>query len=276
MMTVHPRDEAAQGWNRHAAMVRSWLAEAPEAMLAAARMAPGSRVLYIAVGAADQTLDIARRVGPQGHVLATDISAATLALADANARAAGLPQVETRVADAEALGLGGAGFDAAACRLGLMFCRAPLAALAGARAALRPGGRFCALVFSEPQHSPCPVTMMAVARRHAGLHAPSPFEPGTLLSLGAPGRFVRLLDAAGFVDIQAQRVSAPYRPPTSADDVEFVRTVGSPIMQMLAPLPAAAQRDAWNEMRTKLNVFTTPDGWVGPNELLLCNASAPP
>jgi len=275
MMAAHPWDEAAQGWNRHAAVIRSWLAEATEAMLTAARIGPGSRVLDIAAGAGDQTLDIAGRVGPQGHVLATDISAAILALADANARAAGLQQVETRVADAEALGLGGAGLDAAVCRLGLMFCRAPLAALAGARAALRPGGRFSALVFSGPQHNPCLVTMMAVARRHAGLAPTSPFEPGTLMSLGEPGRFEHLLDAAGFVDIEAQLMSAPFHLPTSADYVAFVRSAGSPIMQMLAPLPAAAQRDAWNEMRVQLNVFATPDGWVGPNELLLCSASAP-
>lgn len=73
MMTAHPWDEAAQGWNRHAAVIRSWLAEATEAMLTAARIGPGSRVLDIAAGAGDQTLDIACRVGPQGHVLATDI-----------------------------------------------------------------------------------------------------------------------------------------------------------------------------------------------------------
>ena len=156
-----------------------------------------------------------------------------------------------------------------------MFCRAPLSALAGARAALRRGGRFSALVFSGPQHNPCLVTMMAVARRHAGPPATSPFEPGTLMSLGEPGRIERLLQDAGFVDIQAQLMSAPFHLPTSADYVEFVRSAGSPIMQMLAPLPAAAQRDAWEEMRAQLNVFATPDGWVGPNELLLCSASAP-
>lgn len=275
MMAAHPWDEAAQGWNQHAAVIRHWLAEATEAMLAAARFGSGSRVLDIAAGAGDQTLDIARRVGPQGQVVATDISAAILALADANARAAGLQQVETRVADAQALGLDGAGFDAAVCRLGLMFCRTPLAAVAGARAALRPGGRFSALVFSAPQHNPCLVTMMTVARRHAGLPAASPFEPGTLMSLGEPGRLEHLLQEAGFVDIEAQLVSAPFRLPTSAEYVEFVRSAGSPIMQMLAPLPAEAQRHAWNEMRAQLKVFATPDGWVGPNELLLCSASAP-
>ena len=108
-------------------------------------------------------------------------------------------QVETRVADAERLGLDGAGFDAALCRLGLMFCPNPGDALASARAALKPGGRFAALVFGGPQGNPCVALMMATALRHRGLPAGAAPPPGTLLSLGAPGLMQQLLETAGFV-----------------------------------------------------------------------------
>ena len=273
--TGQPWDKAAHGWNRHALIIRTWLAQAAAAMLASARIGRGARVLDIAAGAGDQTLDIARAVGPQGHVLATDISAAILALAADNARAAGLRQVETRVADAQALGLDGAGFDAAVCRLGLMFCHAPLKALHAARAALKPGGRFSALVFSQPQHNPCLGVMMATALRHAGSAPRPPYAPGTLMSLGEPGLLARLLHSAGFVDIEMQTIDAPFRLPTSRDYVDFVRTSGTPIMEILAPLPAAAQGAAWADMAEQLKVFNTPTGWVGPNELLLCAATAP-
>ena len=89
-VTGHPWDRAAEGWNKHSAVIRSWLEEATGAMLDAARIKPGACVLDIAAGAGDQTLDIARRVGPQGQVLATDISAQILMLARDKARAAGL------------------------------------------------------------------------------------------------------------------------------------------------------------------------------------------
>lgn len=271
----HPWDNAAQGWNKHTPIIRAWLAGATAAMLTSARIAAGSRVLDIAAGAGDQTLDIARCIGPQGQVLATDISSAILALAADNARAAGLNNIDTRVADAQALGLAGAGFDAAVCRLGLMFCHAPLEALTAARAALKPGGRFSALVFSQPRHNPCLVMMMKIALKHAGLPARSPFEPGTLMSLGEPGVLAGLLHAAGFADIETREIQAPFRLPTSRDYVEFVRTSGSPIMAILAPLSASTQRDAWDDMTDQLNRFNTPAGWIGPNELLLCSATAP-
>jgi SAM-dependent methyltransferase len=276
MTTGHPWDHAAEGWNRHAGLIRAWLRPATAAMLDAARFGPGARVLDIAAGAGDQTLDIAERVGPSGQVLATDISPRILALAQANAHAAGHPQVETRVADAQALGLAGANFDAAVSRLGLMFCTAPLDALKQARAALKPGGRFSALVFSGPPTNPCLAVMTRTALRHAGLPAQSPFQPGTLMSLGEPGLLARLLHSAGFDDISVQTVQAPFRFPTSREYVEFVRSSGSPLMQLLAPLSETAQRAAWDDMVEQLTVFATPSGWVGPNELLLCSAVAPP
>ena len=273
--TGHPWDQAAHGWNRHTTIIRAWLEEATRAMLDAARIAHGARVLDIAAGAGDQTQDIALRVGPQGRVLATDISAAILALAADNARAAGLRHVDTRVADAQALGLEGAGFDAAVCRLGLMFCHAPLEALRAARSALKPGGRFSALVFSQPQHNPCLGMMMATALRHAGSAPRSPYAPGTLMSLGEPGLLARLLHTAGFVDIEMQTIDAPFRLPTSRDYVDFVRTSGTPIIEILAPLPVSAQSAAWDDMAEQLKLFNTPTGWSGPNELLLCAATSP-
>ena len=273
----HPWDRAAAGWNDHTRIIRAWLHDATRMMLDAAHISAGSRVLDIAAGSGDQTLDIARRVGENGYVLATDISARILELAQHNARAEGFSQIETRVADAQSLGLDGAHFDAAVSRLGLMFCDEPLVALTGACNALKPGGRFAALVFSGPHNNPCLTIMMQTALRHAGLtaDAPSPFAAGTLMSLGRPGLLVQLLNEAGFVDINVQPVIAPFRLPQSLHYIDFVRSAGSPIMQILAPLTVTEQGDAWDDMEAQLNAFGTTRGWVGPHELLLCSATAP-
>jgi len=269
----HPWDDAAQGWDHHATSIRTWLHGATAAMLDAAQLTRGARVLDIAAGAGDQTLDIAQRIGPGGAVLATDISPRILALAQDRLRAAGITTAATRVADAQTLDLAGANFDAAVCRLGLMFCTSPLQALQGARAALRPGGRFSALVFSQPQANPCLVILARTAQRHAGLPERSPFEPGGLMSLGQPGLMQRLLHQAGFVDIAVQSMAAPFVLPSVQHYVDFVRSSASPVMQMLKALPPAGQASAWDEMTEQLQVFSTPQGWAGPNELLICSAT---
>lgn len=262
-------DQGADGWNQHTTLIQAWLRDVTAAMLDGVGITPGSRVLDLAAGAGDQTLELARRTGPHGFVLATDISARMLVLAQENLLAAGMQHVDTRLADAQALGLDGSDFDAAVCRLGLMFCERPLDALGEVRKALKPGGRFGAVVFSEPQGNPCLAIMMSTALRHAGLPARSPFEPGTLLSLGKPGLLAGLLEDAGFVDVHVRPVSAPFHVPSSQHYIDFVRTSGSPIMQILARLSARAQQDAWDDMVAQLAVFMTPTGWVGSNELLL-------
>lgn len=272
---AHPWDATAEAWDRHSTMLGAWLSGATAALLDAAGVGPGARVLDIAAGAGDQTLDILRRIGPSGQVLATDISPRVLALATEKLRRAGFDGVPTRVADAQALGLAGAGFDAAVCRLGLMFCQAPLAALTGIRSALRPGGRFAALVFSAPPGNPCIAIMASTALRHAGRAPVSPFEPGSLLSLGQPGLLAARLASAGFAAIDVRAIAAPMRLPSCQNYIDFVRSAGLPIMAILAPLSAAAQREAWQDIALQLDRFATAGGWEGPNELLLCSATRP-
>jgi ubiquinone/menaquinone biosynthesis C-methylase UbiE len=278
---LHPWDTAAVGWNHHSDLIHDWLKDSTQVMLDEAHIKLGHRVLDIAAGAGDQTLDIAHRVGAAGHVLATDVSPGILALARQNAKAAGLAQVSTQVADAQTLGLANAAFDAAVCRLGLMFCCSPAMALREIRAALRPKGRFTALVFGPAEHNPCLAMILATARQHAGLirtAATKPadaFEPGTLMSLGKPGLLKAMLQNAGFVDVMVRTVSVPFRTPSAAHYVDFLRSSASPIIEILAPLSVSAKHAAWSDMTETLNIFSTASGWVGPNELLLSSAAAP-
>ena len=262
-------DKSAAGWNEHAPQIRAWLATATDAMLDMAAIGSRSRVLDVAAGSGDQTLDIAQRVGPDGYVLATDLSPAILALAQRNAERAGHRHVETKVADGERLPVADASFDAAVSRLGLMFFPDPLQGLREMHRATRPGGRVCTMVFSRPDRNPCVTILMSTALKYAGLAPRDPFQPGGLLSLGKPGLADELFRAAGFRDVATTTLDAPFRLPTARHYLDFVRTSASPIQQILGRLDRAAADAAWAEMEQRLGEFTTPDGWVGPNELLL-------
>jgi SAM-dependent methyltransferase len=268
-------EQAAPGWNEHSSKIRAWLRPATDAMLAMAGVRPGARVLDVAAGAGDQTLDIAERVGPAGAVLATDLSPAILAFARANAARAGYRNVETLAADAERLELPEASFDAAVCRLGLMLLPDPLQALRAMHRALRPGGGVCSMVFSGPQANPCVAVLMATAMERAGLPPRDPFQPGSLFSLGKPGVIDAMFKAAGFTDIATTRLQAPFRLSSAKDYLDFVRASASPIQQMLGRLDEPRREAAWAAMEQRLKKFDTPTGWQGPNELLLTAARRP-
>lgn len=268
-------DNAAEGWAGASTLIRTWLHEATSMMLAGARIAPGDRVLDVAAGAGDQTLDLARCVGSGGSVLATDISPRILALAGERAHAAGLAQVSTRVADAQSLGLDGANFDAAVCRLGLMLCPEPLRALQSIRRTLVPGGALSMLAFAGVEHNPCVAILVRTARQHAGMGPADPYAPGTLLSLGRTGLLEQLFAQAGYEEVVVQRIAAPFRLGDVSEYLSFVHNSASPVIEILRPLKAAAQDAAWADMSRQLEQFSGPTGWEGPNGLLLATGINP-
>ena len=262
-------DEAAAGWDRHGPKIRAWLRVPTDAMLEMAGICHGQTVLDVAAGAGDQTLDIAARVGAEGAVVATDISEGILTYALGNAVRAMHRNVRIHPADAEDLGLAAATFDAAVCRLGLMFLPNPLAGIQEIHRVLKPGGRFCSMVFAGPEMNPCLRILISTAMRHAGLAPRDPFQPGSLVSLGKAGLMDDLMQQAGFRLVATTRMEVPFRLPTTADYLTFIKDSAGPILQILAPLDDVARAAVWRDIATQLDVYQTADGWIGPNTLLL-------
>jgi cyclopropane fatty-acyl-phospholipid synthase-like methyltransferase len=83
--------EYAEQWCRGKRLRGETSVAATEMMLDLAKIQLGDHVLELAAGTGDLAVMTARRVGPSGHVLATDISANMLNLAAEAAREAGLP-----------------------------------------------------------------------------------------------------------------------------------------------------------------------------------------
>jgi ubiquinone/menaquinone biosynthesis C-methylase UbiE len=262
-------DAAAEGWDAQTPAIRAWLRVPTDAMIAMAGVEPGHRVLDVAAGAGDQTLDIAARVGPQGSVVATDLSPALVERIRANAARAGVSGIEARTADGEARLPEGERFDAAVCRLGLMLMPAPERCLASVAAALRPGGRFCAMAFAGPQENPCLRILISTALRHAGIPPKDPYAPGGLLSLGKLGLLDDIFRATGFDEVATTKMEAPFHLPRVGDYLAFIRAAAGPVRALLGRLDAAAQSAAWADIEDQLRAFDGPDCWTGPNTLLL-------
>jgi len=259
---------AAEPWHRWGPTLEAWLGAATETMLDMAGVAQGARVLDVAAGAGGQTLAAARRVGPDGHVLATDISSNILAFAEHSAREAGLRNVETRVLDGEELDVQPGAFDAVISRVGFIYFPDQHAAFVGVRRALTPGGRLAGIVYSTPEANPFFSIPVSIVRRRAQLPAPAQGQPGPF-SLGAPGAIEAALERAGFVDVEVRRVSAPLRLPSTAEYVRFARESFGALHQMLAILSEAEREKVWREIEHALSRYETGDGFEGPCELLV-------
>lgn len=124
------------------------------ALLDAAGVLPGARVLDVGTGTGIPALFAAELVGPDGVVIATDPSAGLLAAAEANAEAAGVKNLQFRQAAVEALPFPESSFDAVVSQLGLMFTANLMRALGEIRRVLRPGSRAAFLAWGPYEQNP--------------------------------------------------------------------------------------------------------------------------
>jgi ubiquinone/menaquinone biosynthesis C-methylase UbiE len=260
---------AAEGWRRIAGARTQDVDRITERMLDLAGIEPGYRVLDVAAGAGEPTLLAARRVGPNGFVLATDIADRLLSYLDEAAKEAGLANVETRVMDARQLDLEPASFDAAICRMALMLIPERDLALAGIRRALRPGRKLAVVVMSTAEKHPHIAQSLAIARRHAGL-PPAPFEDPGMFALGDPAVLRACFERAGFRDVTIEPVVGQQRFPSLAAAMEHRRNVLPEMRPLLASLSDAEQDAVWAEIEEVMRQFEGVDGVVVPNERLLC------
>lgn len=268
-------ESTAAAWHEWGPVIEEWLGAATGRMLDDAHLDAGSRVLDVAAGAGGQTLAAARRVGPTGHVLATDISPAILEFAAAEARRAGLAGVATLEADGEDLAAVPDGsFDAAISRVGLIYFPDQHRALTEICRTLRPGGRVSSVVYSTADRNGFFALPVGIIRRIAGLPAPAPGLPGPF-SLGTPGVAEALYAGAGLVDVSVTVVPSPLRLPSAAECVRFEHQSFGALHQMLSGVDEEARDAAWREIEQALTQFEDADGFVGPCEMLVVSGTRP-
>jgi SAM-dependent methyltransferase len=191
-------------WAVHADFFEDSPARYDTALLDAAGITPGARVLDVGCGTGSITRAAARRAAP-GLVLGVDLSTAMLDVA--RSRAADLGNVEFARADAQVHPFPDAAFDVVVSRTGASFFGDPPAAFANLARATAPGGRLALLTWQEPARNEWFVEITtAVAGQPLG--GPPPGVPGPF-ALADPDRIVTLLDGAGFADVQVADVREP-------------------------------------------------------------------
>jgi demethylmenaquinone methyltransferase / 2-methoxy-6-polyprenyl-1,4-benzoquinol methylase len=109
---------------------------------------PGQRALDVAGGTADLALQFARRVGPGGQVVLSDINAAMLVRGRDRMLDAGIASPAVQC-DAESLPFASGYFDCVSVAFGLRNMTHKERALAEMLRVLRPGGRLLVLEFSR-------------------------------------------------------------------------------------------------------------------------------
>jgi SAM-dependent methyltransferase len=239
------------------------LAPAGQAMLDAAKLRPGERVLDVGCGFGASTLEAAERVAPSGRVVGVDISAGMLQPARERIAAAGADNIELLHADAQAYAFEAGSFDAVISRFGMMFFEDPQAAFANLARALRAGGRLVFVCPQDPLKNQWVVVALDAAAAALG-RAPDLGAPG------APGpfafadgdRLTQLLTGGGFRDVRLETLTRPFRiGQTINDAVNFILSLPQS-KQLFASAPQDTVDAAATALHAGFAPYARPQGVV--------------
>lgn len=261
-------ESAALGWAKWEQEFSAGLQEVTDVLIDMAGVGPGTRVLDLACGAGSQSIQAAKRVGPNGTVVASDISGTMLEHVRQSADREDIENIETIECAAEDLDKVQTPFDASICRLGLMLFPSPSEALEAIQRVLKPGARFAALVFTTPANNPFMAQPMRIILRHAGKQPPAPGQPG-IFALGGDGVLERLLKDSGLADVGTKTVRALLGLPSATDALEMMQQAFGAYRAVVADLSEAERSKAWAEVHECLKQFERDDGFETELEFII-------
>ena len=212
----------------------------------------GETVVDVGCGCGATTFDLAKQVGPGGHVTGIDISEPMLSRA--RELAPGGAPVDFLLADATVYPFPQGNAHLMFSRFGVMFFANPAISFANMRKALRPDGRLIFACWRTPRDNP----WMMAGLQHAYKYVPKlpemkPEDPGPF-SFASEERVHRILSEAGFARIEMERVDLALDIATGRGldaALESVLTIG-PTSRALEGQPADKVAAATQSIRSML------------------------
>lgn len=264
----HEWGVSAAGWQQHWAIWERATQHVNVRLIDLAHVDVGDRVLDIATGLGEPAFTAARRVGPTGWVIATDVSPQMLALAREGARRLGLQNIEFHEMDAEAPDLPEHTFQSILCRWGLMFLPDLTTALGKLRRLLVPGGRFAASVWGPPERAPAFSVPMGIIRKVRALPPPPAGTPGSF-SLGDARLVERIFTQAGYTAVHTEWLTVTFTYASVEEFIQERQATSASTRVLLAEVSAPEQEAIWQAVAAAMRPYATAEGSLQiPNEVL--------
>ena len=246
---------------------KAQLAQAQSTLLRMAELLPGQSVLEVAAGSGLVTMNLARTVGPKGHVHATDLSDKMVAQLLTRASAAGLDQITCTRMSAEQIKSEDASFDHVICALGLMYVPDPARAMTEMTRVLRPGGRLTVTVWGARSRCGWAEIFPIVDREVASEVCPMFFATGggDVLS--------RMAQAEGLTQVVSERQTEQLHF-ASGDDLVRAVIDGGPVALAVKRFSESARRRVEDAFVESVAAYAQSDGsYKIPGEFLTISAT---
>lgn len=261
-----PNAEQIEAWNgatgvkwvRLQDRLDNLLAPFGDAVIKAAAIKPGERVLDIGCGCGATTLAAAEAAGTTGRILGVDISLPMVTRARERNAERGLTAAFS-VADASLHDFAPGSFDLLLSRFGVMFFDAPAEAFANLHRALTKDGRLAFVCWrTMPENPWLSVPLRAALPLLPPLPPTPPGTPGPF-AFADSAHVTTLLTEAGFTDIRLTPFDADLILGSIDDALTQSLDIG-PLSRLIADLPDDLRARIVATVRAELEKYVTPRG----------------
>jgi ubiquinone/menaquinone biosynthesis C-methylase UbiE len=273
--TLQQWRETASYWTRHHDTIRTMFLPLTRALIEQARIAPGQSVLDVAGGSGEPSLTIAQAVGPTGFVMCTDAIAEMVAVAEREALARGLKNMQFRQCTADSLPFADESFDVAVSRLGVMFFPDPVAAVREMLRVIKPGGRVALAVWGKSELNPYSYVVTGVVSRYVPAVPVAPDAPDAF-RFAEPGKLAGVLKDAGAIDVTERVVKFDMAAPLSPEEFWDMRSeISESLREKLKTLSSEDRARLADEVQEAVREFF-PDGQMRfPAQMLIVSGAKP-
>jgi ubiquinone/menaquinone biosynthesis C-methylase UbiE len=273
--TLQQWRETASYWTRHHDTIRTMFLPLTRALIEQARIAPGQSVLDVAGGSGEPSLTIAQAVGPTGFVMCTDAIAEMVAVAEREALARGLKNMQFRQCTADSLPFADESFDVAVSRLGVMFFPDPVAAVREMLRVIKPGGRVALAVWGKSELNPYSYVVTGVVSRYVPAVPVAPDAPDAF-RFAEPGKLAGVLKDAGAIDVTERVVKFDMAAPLSPEEFWDMRSeISESLREKLKTLSSEDRARLADEVQEAVREFF-PDGQMRfPAQMVIVSGAKP-
>ncbi|HEY5839580.1 MAG TPA: class I SAM-dependent methyltransferase [Pyrinomonadaceae bacterium] len=261
--------ESATYWEKHAQTIRTMFAPLTQALIEEAGIRAGAHVLDVAGGPGEPSLAIAEVVRPSGSVMCTDVVAEMVAAAEREARRRGLMNIEFRQTSADSLPFGDNTFDAAVCRLGVMFFPDSLAGVTEMLRVTKPGGKISFAVWAKSELNPFSYVITNIVSRYIETPPADPNAPGAF-RFAEPGALAQVLTQAGARNVTEKALRFYIEAPITPREFWEMRSQTSgTLREKLEALPKAQTKRIAEAVEESLGEFFPDNQMKFPAEMLV-------
>ncbi|HEV2120372.1 MAG TPA: class I SAM-dependent methyltransferase [Candidatus Bathyarchaeia archaeon] len=244
-------DASAPGWKKWERQFIHNLQPLTNLLVKSTGIKPGYSVLDLACGTGEPGLTIANIVGSNGRVVGVDLAPGMLVVARERMASQGLKDVTSQVNEHDDLpALQDSSFDAAVCRLGLMFMPDPVRMLKAIRRVLKPGGKASVVVWGPPEKAPFfSVPMKAVMKHLPDTKPLPPGTPGGPFGIPSQEMLGGLFTKAGFSNFKSQTADVTVFDAKSPEEYwEASTETAGPIVLLLSKMSPEKKKDVREEL----------------------------